>query len=212
MITRLITVGPLSKMATTYYLPEMDRDRQQAEEETDCLFAENQIVRVRRMLCLGALASYGNDCHWAGEILRPLKQGNMHVFGGWGGQFIYSSSYICCTLFGSVCSNCDKPPLLIPLKKLKSTGVEIGQGAYGRVFEVEYENTRYAAKEIHPLLLEAAQGKALENIKDNFLNECHIWSLLQHSRIVQIIGLLIAIISCSCVIPIIVHYSLYNYS
>ena len=57
------TRGPLSKMATTHYLPEMDRDRQQAEEETDCLFAENQIVRVRRMLCLGALASYGNDCH-----------------------------------------------------------------------------------------------------------------------------------------------------
>ena len=47
----------------------------------------------------------------------------------------------------------------------------------------------YAAKEIHRLLLESAQGKALENIKGNFLHECHIWNLLRHPRITQIIGL-----------------------
>ena len=87
-------------------------------------------------------------------------------------------------------SVCNKP-LLIPVKKLKSTGVEIGRGAYGRVFEVEYKNTRYAAKELHLLLLEAAQGQALESIKDNFLHECHMWSLLQNPRIVQMIGLFI---------------------
>ena len=80
---------------------------------------------------------------------------------------------------------------MIPFKKLKSTGVEIGRGAYGRVFEVEYGKIRCAAKEVHPLLLEAAagQGNALENIKANFLHECQIWSLLQHPRIVKIIGL-----------------------
>ena len=77
------------------------------------------------------------------------------------------------------------------IKKLKSTGVEIGRGAYGRVFEVKYEKINYAAKEVHPLLLEAAagQGKALENIKASFLHECQIWSLLKHPRIVEIIGL-----------------------
>ena len=69
--------------------------------------------------------------------------------------------------------------------------MEIGRGAYGRVFEVEYKNTRYAAKELHSLLLEAAQGQALENIKDSFLHECHMWSLLQNPRIVQMIGLFI---------------------
>ena len=82
--------------------------------------------------------------------------------------------------------------MVIPFKKLKSTGVEIGRGAYGRVFEVEYEKIRCAAKEVHPLLLEAAagQGKAsLEHIKANFFHECQIWSLLQHPRIVEIIGL-----------------------
>ena len=71
---------------------------------------------------------------------------------------------------------------------MKSTRVEIGRGAYGRVFEVEYEKTRYAAKEIHTVLLESAQGKDLQSIKDNFLRECHIWSVLHHPRIVEVIG------------------------
>ena len=74
------------------------------------------------------------------------------------------------------------------MKKVK-VGEEVGRGAYGKVFEVEYEKIRYAAKEVHPLLLELAQGKALENIKGDFLRECHIWNLLRHPRIVQIIGL-----------------------
>ena len=87
-------------------------------------------------------------------------------------------------LFYSVC---DEPPL-IPVKKVK-VGKEIGRGAYGKVFEVEYEKIPYAAKEIHRLLLESAQGKALENIKADFLRECHIWNLLRHPRIIQIIGL-----------------------
>ena len=57
------------------------------------------------------------------------------------------------------------------------------------MFEVEYGKTRYAAKEVHSLLLEAAHGEALENVKASFLHECQIWSLLQHPRIVEIIGL-----------------------
>ena len=71
-------------------------------------------------------------------------------------------------------------PTVIPLKKLKHTGKEIGQGAYGRVFEVEYRKTLYAAKELHELLLTrcSQQVGILSNIKDNFLRECHIWSLL----------------------------------
>ena len=73
---------------------------------------------------------------------------------------------------------------------VKSTGKEIGRGAYGRVFEVKYEGTQYAAKEVHALLLEYAQNdqKALQNIKDSFFNECHIWSLLEHPCIVQFVG------------------------
>ena len=53
------------------------------------------------------------------------------------------------------------------MKRVK-VGKEIGRGAYGKVFEVEYEKIPYAAKEIHRLLLESAQGKDLENIKETF--------------------------------------------
>ena len=71
---------------------------------------------------------------------------------------------------------------------MKSTGKEIGSGAYGRVFEVEYEKTRCAAKEVHGILLRYAQSEERKRIKVNFLNECLIWSLLQHPRIVHFIG------------------------
>ena len=73
---------------------------------------------------------------------------------------------------------------------MKPTGKEIGCGAYGRVFEVEHEKTRYAAKEIHALLLQFARSdpESLKKLKADFFHECQVWSLLQHSRIVQFIG------------------------
>ena len=76
------------------------------------------------------------------------------------------------------------------LHGVKSTEKEIGRGAYGRVFEVEYEKTKYAAKEVHALLLEYARNDeiALKKITDSFLNECHIWSQLEHPCIVQFLG------------------------
>ena len=86
-----------------------------------------------------------------------------------------------------ICSVRSDSPQLI-LKKVKPTGKEIGRGAYGRVFEVEHEKTRYAAKEVHAILLQFAQGDGLKKIKSNFLNECHIWGILQHPCIVQVIG------------------------
>ena len=84
-------------------------------------------------------------------------------------------------------SSCNEPAV-IPFKKLKSTGKEIGRGPYGRIFEVEYRKTLYAAKELHALLLMESVREAASNIKDNFLRECHIWSRLQHPCIVQFIG------------------------
>ena len=76
------------------------------------------------------------------------------------------------------------------LHGVKSTEREIGRGAYGRVFEVEYENAQYAAKEVHALLLEYAENdqNALQKIIDSFINECHIWSQLEHPCIVQFLG------------------------
>ena len=74
--------------------------------------------------------------------------------------------------------------ILIPLKKVK-VGGEIGRGAYGRVFEIEWRKTHYAAKEIHSMLLGTGQDK---NIKISFIRECHIWSHLHHPCIVKFIG------------------------
>ena len=71
---------------------------------------------------------------------------------------------------------------------VQSTGKEIGRGAYGRVFEVNFEGTLCAAKEIHTILLQHAQGEELRKIREDFLRECQVWSTLRHPCIVQFIG------------------------
>ena len=84
-------------------------------------------------------------------------------------------------LFSNACDE----PLLIPFKKVK-IGQEIGRGSFGKVFEVVFEKTSYAAKEIHSILLEPAGSKNITAA--NFMRECHIWSQLHHPRIVQFMG------------------------
>jgi len=80
------------------------------------------------------------------------------------------------------------------LHGVKLTGKEIGRGAYGRVFEVDYEGTLCAAKEVHALLLQYAQGDDLQKIKDDFLSECQIWSTLRHPCVVQFLGSVILVV------------------
>ena len=75
------------------------------------------------------------------------------------------------------------------LQGVNPTEKEIGRGAYGRVFEVDYEGTLCAAKEVHALLLQYAQGDNLRKIIDDFLNECQMWSTLRHPCIVQFLGI-----------------------
>ena len=74
----------------------------------------------------------------------------------------------------------------------------VAGGAYGRVFEVDYEGTLCAAKEVHALLLQYAQGEDLQKIKDDFLSECQIWSTLRHPCVVQFLGSMI-MMSCSSI-------------
>ena len=76
----------------------------------------------------------------------------------------------------------------LTLHGVNPTGKEIGRGAYGRVFEVDYEGTLCAAKEVHALLLQYAQDDELQKIKDDFLTECQIWSTLRHPCVVQFLG------------------------
>ena len=84
----------------------------------------------------------------------------------------------------------DHEPPVIPLKMVKPfTDKEIGRGAYGRIFEVEYSKIQCAAKEVHEIMLNVEDKQALLSIKRIFLKECHIWSHLQHPCIVQFIGL-----------------------
>ena len=82
----------------------------------------------------------------------------------------------------------DSAPVSLVLHGVRSTEKEIGVGAYGRVFEVDYEGTLCAAKEIHALLLQYAKGNNLQKIKDNFHRECQIWSTLRHPCVVQFLG------------------------
>ena len=80
------------------------------------------------------------------------------------------------------------------LHGVNPTGKEIGRGAYGRVFEVDCEGTLCAAKEVHALLLEYAQGDDLQKIKEDFLSECQIWSTLRHPCVVQFLGSVILVL------------------
>ena len=72
---------------------------------------------------------------------------------------------------------------------VESTGKEIGRGAYGRVFEVTFEGTPCAAKEIHILLQQHAQtGEELQKLTEDFTHECQVWRKLHHPCIVQFLG------------------------
>ena len=70
------------------------------------------------------------------------------------------------------CSSAHWDPLI--LHGVNPTEKEIGRGAYGRIFEVDYEGTLCAAKVVHALLLQSAQGGHLQKIKDDFLSEYQI--------------------------------------
>jgi len=76
----------------------------------------------------------------------------------------------------------------LALYDVSPTGKEIGRGAYGRVFEVDYHGTLCAAKEIHAILLQYSQGEEFRKITTDFLNECQIWSTIRHPSIVQFLG------------------------
>lgn len=79
------------------------------------------------------------------------------------------------------------------LQDLTLTGVipldeELGRGAYGKVLKVKYGSIICAAKEIHSLLVEAANPEEKRAIKDSFLRECYHCSSLRHPNIVRFLG------------------------
>ena len=79
--------------------------------------------------------------------------------------------------------------LKIPSSHIERTGVVLGNGSYGKVFEVDYCGKLCAAKEVHSLLLQLASREGATKLKDDFLRECHLWSTLRHPTIVQFLGI-----------------------
>ena len=74
------------------------------------------------------------------------------------------------------------------LTGVRPNGVKIGVGAYGRVFEVDFCGELYAAKEIHPALIEGVQPAGFERMKKMFIDECHQSSTLGHRNVVRVLG------------------------
>ena len=64
----------------------------------------------------------------------------------------------------------------------------VGRGGYGRVFEVDYNGTTCAAKQVHPMLLQFAAGEKREQLKQLFLREYLLHSKLDHPNIVKMLG------------------------
>ena len=74
------------------------------------------------------------------------------------------------------------------LNGVRPNGVDIGVGAYGRVFEVELCGTTYAAKEIHSILVKGVGRDEFEATKKAFLTECLQSGALGHQNVVTFLG------------------------
>ena len=74
------------------------------------------------------------------------------------------------------------------LTGVRPNGKNIGVGAYGRVFEVEYCGSVFAAKEIHSVLVQGVRRVEFEITKKAFLTECVQSSILGHPNVVQVLG------------------------
>jgi len=71
-------------------------------------------------------------------------------------------------------------------------GNDLGSGAYGKVYSVRYRektsDTTYAAKEIHPILIEGVNPEDREAIKNDFVRECLRCSAIHHPNVVEFVG------------------------
>jgi len=77
----------------------------------------------------------------------------------------------------------------LTLTGVEPTGRDLGRGTYGQVVEVKHCGKRYAAKEIHTMLLEGITLEENRKVEDNFLQECKICKSLNHPNIVGFVGL-----------------------
>ena len=69
------------------------------------------------------------------------------------------------------------------------TGNVLGSGAYAEVTEVEWCNTRCAAKKMHEVFLRTLSKDELSKLIKDFERESDTWSKLRHPNIVQLLGI-----------------------
>ena len=80
----------------------------------------------------------------------------------------------------------DLAPFVVP--NVRSTGRELGKGAYGSVEEVEIPGAVCAAKKIHTEFLNVGSHEDVSHIISKFASECRLMSTLRHPHIVQFLG------------------------
>ena len=80
---------------------------------------------------------------------------------------------------------------LAPLKiyDLKRTDRKLGSGAFGTVYEVEWNGTACAAKFMHDIFKEILSEEEKQTFITAFEKECATWAALRHPQIVQFLGI-----------------------
>jgi len=78
--------------------------------------------------------------------------------------------------------------ILDGVKHMRESG-ELGRGAYGVVYKVEYKGKFYAAKEIHSILVEADSMSGGNVVLELFRRECEHCGTLHHENIVEFLGI-----------------------
>ena len=80
---------------------------------------------------------------------------------------------------------------LVPLKiyDLKRTDRRLGSGAFGAVYEVEWNGTACAAKFMHDIFKEILSEEEKQTFITAFEKECATWAALRHPQIVQFLGI-----------------------
>ena len=65
---------------------------------------------------------------------------------------------------------------------------ELGRGAYGRVYAVNYFQTICAAKELHSILVEGVEKEEMKRTIEFFMRECQQCSTLRHPNVIQFLS------------------------
>ena len=80
---------------------------------------------------------------------------------------------------------------IAPLKiyDVRKTGQMLGAGAFGTVFEAEWNGTTCAAKFMHDIFKEILSAEEKQAFIAAFEKECATWSALRHPQIVQFLGI-----------------------